>query len=154
VVAEIETLRQLDFIAPGILQGNPDAVALYFGGPSGETVYYPNIDLANLVPPDFDVTQRPWYVAASPEQNTTRLAVWSALLDAAATDWSTVSHLIFDQVAVPRRSRWTSNRTASAPISDIQLNVGYAFVIDPGGHLIAMPAPGKAGIHRVATAGK
>jgi len=65
LVAELNTIKQLDLTAPTILNQNPDTVAIYFGGRSGETLYYPNIDLASVVPPDFDVTSRPWYVNAS-----------------------------------------------------------------------------------------
>ena len=69
LVQELNTLKQLDFVIPQKLKANPDAVAVYFGGTSGETLYYPDIDLANVVPADFDVTQRPWYVKAAPAQN-------------------------------------------------------------------------------------
>ena len=48
LAAELNTLKQLDFVAPSILRTDPDVVAIYFGGPSGETLYYPDVDLANL----------------------------------------------------------------------------------------------------------
>jgi len=84
LVAELNTLKQLDLTAPTILKQNPDTVAIYFGGKSGETIYYPNIDLASVVPPDFDVTSRPWYINASPVQNPGKKSVWSdPYLDAA-----------------------------------------------------------------------
>ena len=78
LTTELNALKQLDFVAPTRLQANQDVIAVYFGGTSGETLYYPNIDLANVVPPDFDVTQRPWYVAASPANDPTRTVTWSA----------------------------------------------------------------------------
>jgi hypothetical protein len=84
LVVELNTIKLLDLTAPTILKQNPDTVAIYFGGKSGDTIYYPNIDLASVVPPDFDVTNRPWYVNASPTQNPGKNSVWSdPYLDAA-----------------------------------------------------------------------
>ena len=84
LVEELNTIKLLDLTAPTILKQNPDTVAIYFGGKSGDTIYYPNIDLASVVPPDFDVTSRPWYVNASPAQNPGKNSVWSdPYLDAA-----------------------------------------------------------------------
>ncbi|HTP03235.1 MAG TPA: cache domain-containing protein [Anaerolineales bacterium] len=145
--AEINSLRQLDFVVPSFLQGNPDLVAVYFGGPSGETIYYPNVDLANIVPPDFDVTQRPWYVAASPAKNPGHGIVWSApYLDAAKNGLViTGSVPVYDE----------ANAFRGVVATDVQLNrlnylvsairvgnTGYALVVDKDGHLIALPDAG------------
>ncbi len=82
--AEMNSLKYMDFPVPTMLAANPDTVAIYFGGVSEETLYYPNIDLANVVPPDFDVTKRPWFVKAAPASNPEHKAVWSdPYLDAA-----------------------------------------------------------------------
>src|SRR3972149_4654919 len=43
---ELIALKGLDFFIQGLLDKNPDIIAIYFGGTSGETVYYPNVDLA------------------------------------------------------------------------------------------------------------
>ena len=77
LIMELNTLMQLDFVAPAMLKSNPDAIAVYFGGVSGDILYYPNIDFANQVPPNYDVTQSPWFVLASPAQDPSRQAVWS-----------------------------------------------------------------------------
>lgn len=146
LVTELNALKKLDFIAPTVLQADPDAVALYFGGPSGETVYYPNIDLANVVPPDFDVTQRPWYVAASPSKNPGRGAVWSTpYLDAVHQVLVvTGSFPIYDGtgfrgvVAMDVQLRRISYLVTAIRVG----NTGYGFVIDPNGLLIAMPDQG------------
>jgi GAF domain-containing protein/HAMP domain-containing protein len=146
---ELNTLKHLDFIVPGKLTGNPDAVALYFGGVSGETLYYPNIDLAKIVPPDFDVTQRPWFLKASPEQDPARKAVWSdPYLDAAL-------HGLVVTTSVPVYDASGTFRGVIA--MDVQLGriteivssihsgqTGYAFLIDRDRRLIAMPESGYA----------
>jgi GAF domain-containing protein len=147
LAAQLNTLKYLDFVVPGKLEANPDAVALYFGGPSGETLYYPNIDLAAVVPADFDVTQRPWYIEAIPAQNPDGTAVWSdPYLDAALNG-------LVVTTSVPVRDR--SGRFRGVIAMDVQLNriselvsdirvgtTGYAFLVDSNKRLIAMPGSG------------
>jgi hypothetical protein len=145
LVSELNTLVQLNSTAPVILQANPDTVAIYFGGLQGETLYYPNVDLATLVPPDFDVTQRPWFVAATSAQNKDKVAVWSApYLDAAANGLViTTSVPVYDG----------SGKFRGVDAMDIQLNkiteivssiqvgnTGHAFLLGKDNQLIAMPA--------------
>ena len=77
LVSELNTIKHTEFNVPPILTANPDIIAVYFGGVSKETIYYPNIDLAGIVPPDFDVTGRPWFVAAAPQRNPMSRIVWS-----------------------------------------------------------------------------
>ncbi|MBI4759901.1 MAG: GAF domain-containing protein [Chloroflexota bacterium] len=147
MVAELNAIRHMDLLAPSILQANPDIIAVYFGGSSGYTLYYPNIDLAAIVPPDFNVTSRPWYTVAGPEANPSRGAVWSdPYLDAALNGIIiTNSAPVYD----------SADRLAGVVAQDIQLtkisqlvgNIhvgesGYAFLIDRQGRLIAMPEAG------------
>ncbi|HET6847033.1 MAG TPA: cache domain-containing protein, partial [Anaerolineales bacterium] len=147
LIAQLNTLKYLDFVVPGKLAANPDAVAVYFGGPSGETVYYPNIDLANVVPADFDVTQRPWYVEASPAKDPDGKAVWSdPYLDAALNG-------LVVTTSVPVHD--SSERFRGVIAMDVQLKrisdivsgihlgtTGYAFIVDSNKRLIAMPGAG------------
>ena len=146
---EINTLKQLDFLAPGLLTNNPDVIAVYFGSARGETFYYPNVDLANLLPPDFDITKRPWYEAAGPGNNAERGVVWSKpYVDAAANGLVVTS-------SVPVYDEFDQFRGVAA--MDLQLvritdlvsiirygESGYAFVIDSEGHLIALSEKGYA----------
>lgn len=145
LISELNTLAQLNFFAPVHLNANPDIVAIYFGGLSGETLYYPNVDLAALVPADFDVTQRPWFVKAASSQNPDRAAVWSdPYLDAASNGLViTASIPVYDG----------SGKLRGVSAMDIQLNriteivsnisvgdTGHAFLLDKDIRLIAMPA--------------
>ena len=146
---EINTLKQLDFLAPGMLKNNPDVIAVYFGSARGETFYYPNIDLANLLPADFDITGRPWYQAASPKTNPSGKVVWSKpYVDAAANGLVVTS-------SVPVYNE--ANQFRGVAAMDLQLaritdliskirygDSGYAFVIDGEGHLIALSEKGFA----------
>ncbi len=144
LLPEINTLRQLDMIVPQVEKADPDAVAIYFGGLKGETVYYPNIDLANIVPPEFDVTQRPWYVAASPKNNPQLSPVWSEpYLDAARHGLVvTTSAPVLD--AIGKFRGVLAMDIQLNRISDLVTNIriaqtGFAFVLDPEMHVIAMP---------------
>jgi GAF domain-containing protein/HAMP domain-containing protein len=144
VVAELNTTKLIDFVAPSMLQQNPDIIAVYFGSTGGATLYYPNVDLANLVPADFDVTGRPWFVKAAPAQNPEAGVVWSdPYLDAAQNGLViTSSAPVFDSIG----------RFRGVAAMDIQLKkitdlvaqikvgqTGYAFLIDANGRVIAMP---------------
>mgnify|MGYP001173726487 CR=1 FL=1 len=146
-ISQLNSVRYMDLIAPSILEANPDVIAVYFGGTTGYTLYYPNIDLAAIVPADFDVTGRPWYVEANPESNPQKDAVWSEpYLDAALNGIVvTNSAPVYD----------ASGRFYGVVAQDIQLtriteiitnirvgDTGYAFLIDQDKRLIAMPASG------------
>ncbi|MGZ9234931.1 MAG: cache domain-containing protein, partial [Anaerolineales bacterium] len=77
LLADLNVSAYLDFSAPAILQERPSLLALYAIDTRGITRYYPNIDLAALLPPDFDATQRPYYSITSPFFNSKRLARWT-----------------------------------------------------------------------------
>jgi GAF domain-containing protein/HAMP domain-containing protein len=147
MVSELNSIIHMDLIAPSILEANPDVIAVYFGGTTGYTLYYPNIDLASIVPPDFDVTGRPWYVDAAPDANPDREAVWSdPYLDAALNGIViTNSAPVYDG----------AERFRGVVAQDIQLtkiteivtairigDTGYAFLIDQDRRLIALPESG------------
>jgi GAF domain-containing protein/HAMP domain-containing protein len=149
MVSELNVLKHTEFSVPPILASKPDIIAVYFGGVSKETVYFPNIDLAAIVPPDFDVTQRPWFIAAAPAQNPDGAVVWSApYLDAALNGIVvTGSTPVID----------STGKFRGVAAMDIQLNriagiianirvgeTGYAFLIDRENRLIALPPAGYA----------
>ena len=144
MTVDLNTMKQIDFSAPSLLETNSDTIAVYFGGPSGYTLYYPNIDLAAIVPEDFDVTGRPWYVEAAPDQNPGKDAVWSdPYLDAALN-----GIVITNSVPVyDNRGRFrgvVAQDIQLKRITDIVTNIrigdtGYAFLVDKDNRLIAMP---------------
>jgi GAF domain-containing protein/HAMP domain-containing protein len=145
--SELNAMIHLDFAAPGILEANPNIVALYFIGTSGETIYYPNIDLASLLPADFDATTGPWYVAASPANNPTQKAVWTVpYQDPALTGLLVTNSLpIYDRTGrfVGVVSLDVQLSKISELVSSIHVGeTGYAFLIDDKSHVIAMPKVG------------
>ncbi|MCB9112460.1 MAG: GAF domain-containing protein [Anaerolineales bacterium] len=144
---KLNLLKHSELIFPSVLQNNPDIVAIYFGGTFKETIYYPNIDLAGIVPPDFDVTGRQWYVAAEPENNPQQGVVWSAPYQDAALNGLVITT---SAPVIDRHGRFQGVAAMDVQLTriiDVVANVkagdtGYAFLIDNNGRLISLPDVG------------
>jgi len=147
LAGEINALKQLDTIAPIILQENPNVIAVYYGGNSEETLYYPNVDLSNIVPPDFSVTQRPWFIAAAPKENPEREIVWSVPYQDAALNGLVItsSAPIYDSNNTFRGvvAADVLMTSVTQTVSSIRTgDTGYAFLVDRDGRVIVMPPDG------------
>ena len=149
LLRKLNLLKHSELVFPAIAQGNPDIVAIYFGGTSRETIYYPNIDLAAIVPPDFDVTGRQWFLAAHPDNNPNRNVVWSAPYEDAALNGLviTTSIPIFNEngrfqgvAAMDVQITRLVDLVANAQIGE----TGYAFLVDSNNRLISLPQVGYA----------
>lgn len=144
---KLNLLKHSELVFPSILKDNPDIIAIYFGGTSKETIYYPNIDLANIVPADFDVTGRQWYVSANPQNNPNGNVVWSAPYEDAALNGLVIT------ASIPVNN--SQGQFQGVAAMDVQLNsitnqissikageTGYAFLVDSDNRVIALPASG------------
>jgi GAF domain-containing protein/HAMP domain-containing protein len=147
LLEKLKVLKHSDLVIPAILADNPDIVAIYFGGVSKETIYYPNIDLANIVPADFDVTGRVWYIDAHPDNNPDHKVVWSAPYEDAALNGLVIT------TSVPVHD--VNNRFQGVAAMDIQMNriaslvdaikvgeTGYAFLLDDKNRIYSLPEKG------------
>ncbi len=146
LASALNTAVYFDYVAPGILQENPNIVAVYFVNPDGATLYYPNIDLANVVG-DYDPSTKPYFTNATPEQNPDRNTIWTApYLDSAGNGLVvTVSHPVYDARGTFRGVVAADVQLAkiTAQASGIQIGeTGYAMLIDEAGHVIGMPPAG------------
>ncbi|MGD8966688.1 MAG: GAF domain-containing protein [Anaerolineae bacterium] len=147
ILDTLELGAYLDFVFVPTYEGSANAVAIYLGTKYETTQYHPNIDLGALVPPDFQVTQRPWYVAAAPEENPERSAVWSPVyLDATGKGLLvTASSPVYDSgddfVGVVGIDVTLGSIAASIEEARL-LGGGYAFLLDGGGRAIALPEQG------------
>ena len=147
LIRKLNLLKHAELVLPSILEENPDVLAIYFGGESKETIYFPNIDLANIVPPDFDVTGRQWYISAAPDNNPSRTVVWSTPYEDAALNGLviTTSVPVFDET-----DRFQGVAAMDVQItriidllSSIQIGeTGYAFLMDDANRLISLPDAG------------
>lgn len=147
LVEKLNIIKHTELVIPSVLEDNPDIIAIYFGGITRETVYYPNVDLAAIVPPDFDVTGRPWFVEAAPANNPQAEVAWSTPYQDAAL------HGLVITTSVPVSN--ARNIFQGVAAMDIQLNQitnlvsgiqlgesGYAFLVDAENRLIALPEAG------------
>ena len=125
-----------------------DKYPTYFGAINGITRYYPNIDLGHVVPPNFDVTQRPWFLAANPTNDPQRLPVLSSLYNDATGNGLTITSSVpvYDGqgtfLGVIGR-----DVTLQAILKDVlptQIGQkGYAFLVAQQGDIISMPPDGQ-----------
>jgi len=146
LVADLNISAYLDFSAPTILQERPSLLALYAIDTRGVTRYYPNIDLASLLPPNFDATQRPYFEISSPLFNPHRRPRWTIPYVDATGGGLVVT------VAAPvyEGDRFIGVIAADMQLSQIteQINsirigeTGYAFMIDDAGRVLSMPESG------------
>lgn len=146
LLTDLNVSAYLDFSAPAILQERPSLLALYAIDTRGITRYYPNIDLASILPPDFDATQRPYFSITAPLFNPQRLTRWTIPYVDAAGGGLVVT------VAAPvyEGDQFTGVVAADMQLSSITDQVksievgktGYAFMIDDAGRIITMPTAG------------
>jgi GAF domain-containing protein/HAMP domain-containing protein len=144
---ELVALKGLDDLALSLLEENPDIIAIYYGGQQGETAYYPNIDLAAILPPDFDVTSRPWYTGAVDSPEMDRKAVWSSPYQDAALNGLVITSSIpvYDERSEFRGAVAIDIllNTVTQQVSSISIGrTGYGLLIDRKGRVIAMPDKG------------
>lgn len=143
----LEMSAYLDFILSSTYESDPNTAAIYMGHEQEITYYYPNIGLGQVLPPDFHVTQRPWYLSAGPENNPERRVVWTPtyvdatgrglLVTAAAPVYVNQDEFI-GAVGVDVT---LEDITASIEETDV-LGSGYAFLLDSGGRAVALPERG------------
>jgi len=143
----LELGAHLDFILAPTYEGDPNTVAVYMGTTQDVTWYYPNISLGAVVPPDFSVTQRPWYLNAVPASNPERAVVWSPvyvdatgqglMVTAAAPVYADGDEFI-GVVGID-----ATLEDISASVEEARLlGSGYSFLIDDMGHTIVLPEQG------------
>ncbi|HEY75715.1 MAG TPA: GAF domain-containing protein, partial [Thermoflexia bacterium] len=135
----------LDPVLASVYESDPNTVAVYVALEDEITRYYPNIGLGKVVPPDFQVTQRPWYLAAAPENNPEGEVVWSEVyLDATGKGLliTAAAPIYTDQgefVGVVGIDLSLSGITASVERQRV-MGSGYSFIVDDAGRAIAMPS--------------
>ncbi|PWH12035.1 MAG: hypothetical protein DDG60_15230 [Anaerolineae bacterium] len=147
MLAEMNLNIYLDFAVPSILKNTPDIASIYFISEQGYTIYYPNIELAKIAPPNFDPRTQPYYRSAQPDQNPEKKPVWGEPYQdtAGAGLIVTGSMPVYDE----------SGKFRGVLGIDVQLEkitqavekiragkTGFAFLIDRYAHPIAMPQIG------------
>jgi GAF domain-containing protein/HAMP domain-containing protein/PAS domain-containing protein len=142
----VNTSAYLDFYAPTILESNPALLAVYAIDTQGITRYYPNINLASVLPPGFDPRTRPYYEITTSLFNPQRLTKWTIPYVDATGGGLVVT------VAAPVYTGDTFNGVVAADMQLAQITeqvqtltlgeTGYAFMIDDAGRILSMPPAG------------
>lgn len=147
VLRALELSSYLDFILGPTYEGDPNTAAIYLGTEYETTYYYPNIGLGDVLPPDFQVTQRPWYVDASPMNNPEREVIWTptyvdatgkGLLVTAAAPVYTDEDDFVGAVGVDVTLQDITTNIEKTQV----LGSGYAFLVDSQGRAVALPERG------------
>ncbi|MBX3038222.1 MAG: GAF domain-containing protein [Anaerolineales bacterium] len=146
MLADINTSIYLDFLAPNFLEVNPQVVAVYYISAIGYTIYYPNTNLAQNVPPDFDPRTEAFYTIATPERNPDGLPQ----LTNPYQDPAGAGEIVTLSVPVYNSGEFKGVMGADIAltsivdlVSTIQLTESdFAFVIDKNGFIIYMPEKG------------
>jgi signal transduction histidine kinase/CheY-like chemotaxis protein len=142
----LELGAHLDLVFAPTQDNSPNTVAIYLGTERETTQYYPNISLGSVVPPDFTVTERPWYVSAAPENNPEREVVWSPIY----VDATGQGLLVTAAAPVYAGDEFVGVVGVDVTLQDITASVeetrllgsGYGFLIDDEGRAIALPEQG------------
>jgi GAF domain-containing protein/HAMP domain-containing protein len=146
LLTELELVSYLDPLFAQNLKGNSNTAAIYMGTERDIVRYYPNINLGAVVPPDFRVTQRPWYLSANPQNNPARKAVWSQVyLDATGKGLMVtiaapvyVAERLVGCIGVDFTLKDISASVQAARL----LGSGYSFLVDQQGRALVLPAQG------------
>jgi GAF domain-containing protein/HAMP domain-containing protein len=147
VVAALELGAYLNFVFEPTFESDPNTVAIYLGTEEETTRYFPNVNLGAVLPPDFRVTQRPWYTRAAPESNPDRGVIWSPVyVDATGKGLMvTAAAPVYtgedDFVGVVGVDVTLKDISASVERTRL-LGSGYSFLLDSTGHAIALPEDG------------
>lgn len=146
VITDLNVSAYLDFHAPHVLSAHPDLLAVYAIDMGGVTRYYPNIELASLLPPDFDATRRPYFTITAPLFNPQRLPRWTIpYVDATGGGLVvTVAAPVYEKdeflgvVAADMQLTQITEQINSIKVGES----GYAFIIDDAGRILSMPPAG------------
>lgn len=146
LIADMNTSAYLDFHAPAVLQENSSILAVYAIDTKGVTRYYPNIELATLLPPDFDATRRPYFQISIPLLNPRRDPRWTVpYVDAAGGGLvvTVASPVYVDDIFSGVVAGDMQLSKITEQISSVKVGqTGYAFMVDGAGRLLSMPPAG------------
>jgi rsbT co-antagonist protein RsbR len=143
---DIRASASLETLFSALIAQYPNAVAVYYIHPRGFARYYPVIGLADISPPDYRLTDQPFYTVAAPEANPSRATRWTkpyldpvgqGLMITASTpvyDGDTFHGVIGVDVSLARLSDYLG-KLKPTPNS-------YALLADQQGKLVAASSAG------------
>ncbi len=146
ILNDLNTTAYLDFYAPNFLKSHPNVAAVYYISKAGPSTYYPNINLAQNVPSDFDTTKQSFFTIAAPENNPQREPRWTEVYQDPAGNGliTTLSIPVYaNDKFIGVMGLDLQLEKISQAIANIRLgDNGYALLVDQAGHIISMPSQG------------
>ena len=141
----LELSSQIDYQLRAIYESSENITAVYYGSEDEITRYYPNINLGAALPPDFKVTQRPWYTNAV-QENPEKMVAWSEIYE----DATGQGLLVTAAIPVYHANKLAGVIGIDVSLEDIQKTVeetqlfdnSYSFLIDETGQIIVLPEQG------------
>ena len=146
VTTNLELSSYLDIAFQSIYDNSENITAIYLGTEDNITRYYPNVNLGAVLPPDFEVSQRPWYVKAV-EENPENDVVWSevyedatgqGLLVTASVPVHTSKGKLIGVIGIDISLDAIQNNLEGAQ----GLENAYTFLLDESGYPIVLPEQG------------
>lgn len=149
VQRDLELSSYLDLTLKSVKENNPNAAAVYLGTAHDVLRYYPNIRIGELVPADFSVTQRPWYLSSLEGNAASEVTqpVWSPVyFDATGLGLvTTIAEPVYD-----RQGQLVGVIGLDITLDELQANIenarffetGYSFLVDEQGNAIILPEQG------------
>lgn len=148
---EIEKTAYLDYVFSSAKLNAPNIEAVYFSTPNNVLRYYPNINLGEVLPPDFTPTERPWYIGAT-GQAAAGKPYWAPVYrDATGLGLITT----FSVPVYGGENQLYGVLGLDITLGGIQKNIetsqiletGYSFLVAQDGSALAMPAQGYLDIN-------
>ena len=145
VVLSLELSSYLDAAFQSIYENSDNITAIYLGTEDEITRYYPNINLGAILPPDFIVSQRPWYINAT-QENPDGQVVWSDIYE----DATGQGLLVTASIPIQNNDKLVGVIGIDVSLNDIQETIessqvfenSYTFLIDEIGQAIVLPEQG------------
>jgi GAF domain-containing protein/HAMP domain-containing protein len=151
---DLELSAYLDFNFEPFFRNTPNIEAIYFATLHDVVRYYPNVNLGQVLPPDFKATERIWFSGSLPDQNPQHSTWWTPVyVDATGLGLvTTAATPVYNQrqelLGVIGFDVTLTGMKAS--IEDTRfLRTGYSFLLANDGQAIALPEQGYRDILEV-----
>jgi|GEM_PF-722557 len=146
ILKEIEQGAYLDFVFASAIDNAPNIEAIYFSTPNNVLRYFPNINLGEVLPPDFASTGRPWYIGSVDQEGTGepywapvyRDATGLGLITTFSVPVYGVDNILYGVLGLDLTLGAIQENIETSQI----LQTGYSFLVDQDGSAIALPMQG------------
>ncbi len=146
LLKEIEQGAYLDFVFASAIDNAPNIEAIYFSTPNNVLRYYPNINLGEVLPPDFTSTGRPWYTGSVDLEGSGepywapvyRDATGLGLITTFSVPVYGANNILYGVLGLDLTLGAIQENIETSQI----LQTGYSFLVDHDGSAIALPMQG------------